>query len=86
MEPGGLHRSQHRNRFGLGLVLLSGLAIASCKSTQEVQDTHLIWHDGDCLLLVRNMSAEQAQHMLKDISLEKCHVQFTDDLNEGAKK
>ena len=66
------------------LICLLFFFLNGCKSTQDVQDTHLIWHDGQCFLVARNMSAEQAHRMLKDISLEKCKVQFADDLNQGA--
>jgi hypothetical protein len=68
------------------ILTLLAIAISACSQAQKMQDTQIIWHDGNCFLYVKNLSAQQAKAMQKSIKFADCNVIFDDDLTEGTKK
>jgi len=70
--------------FTLALILLAMfLLLPGCASGRQAGHTEVIWHDGDCMLYVKNTSVEKAKEMTKGIKFEECNVTFEDDLTEG---
>ena len=43
-----------------------------CASSQQA--VQVIWSDGECLLYIDGMQAEQAKELQKDWSMERCNI------------
>ena len=43
-------------------------------AAKQAQAMRMIWHDGECMLYIDGMQAEQAEELQKDWSMEQCDV------------
>lgn len=54
------------------LIILLLLCLGGCASKN--QSINLVWHDGECLLWVEGISAEQAGNMSKEWAFGDCEI------------
>jgi hypothetical protein len=52
--------------------------LAGC-GVQQVDNTKVVWHNGQCLLLVDGMTAQQAKQLTHEWELEDCKVSVRSD-------
>ncbi len=63
------------------LIILLLLCLGGCASRQ--QSAQVIWNDGQCLLFVDGISAEQAGAISKDWEFKSCEVKVESELGES---
>jgi hypothetical protein len=66
----------------LALCLVMCTLLTSC-SAQKGQDINLIWHDGECLLYIEGISAEQAGKVNKEWQFTSCGITVESELGAG---
>jgi len=62
----------------LFVAYIIALLLMGCASKQAA--INLIWHDGECLLFVEGISAEQAGNMSKEWEFSECSAVSESDL------
>jgi uncharacterized lipoprotein NlpE involved in copper resistance len=60
---------------------LIALLLMGCATKQSA--INLIWHDGQCLLFVEGISAEQAGNMSKEWEFGECEIKVESELGTG---
>ena len=63
------------------LFILLMLCLAGCSTSNK--SVQVIWHDGECLLYVDGISADQAGNMSKEWEFGDCGVKVESELGEG---
>ena len=63
------------------LIILILLCLGGCATRQ--QSAQVIWNDGQCLLFVDGISAEQAGLISRDWEFKNCEVKVESELGES---
>jgi hypothetical protein len=70
-------------RLMLLLATFGFAGLLSACTAQKGQDINLIWHDGECLLYIEGISAEQAGKVNKAWEFSTCGITVESELGAG---